>query len=75
MKSNVKFAQPAVAALGLLALLGANAANAADAVMAPELAPAAMPMEEPPLNTWQGPYAFGVFRSATASRALRHQCG
>lgn len=57
MKSNVKFAQPAVAALGLMALLGANAANAADAVMAPEPAPAAIPMEEPPLNTWSGAYA------------------
>ena len=57
MRKNVKFAQPAVAAIGLLALLGTIPAQAADAVMAPEPAPAAIPMEEPPLNTWSGPYA------------------
>ena len=44
------------AAIGLLALLGAIPAYAADVVMEEPPAPAA-PMEEPPLNTWAGPYA------------------
>jgi outer membrane immunogenic protein len=57
MKKNLKIAQPAAAAVGLLALLGTIPAYAADAVLAPEPAPAAIPMEEPPLNTWSGPYA------------------
>ena len=56
MNSNLKFVRPAAAAIGLLALLGAMPAYAADAVMEEPPAPAA-PMEEPPLNTWSGPYA------------------
>ena len=56
MKNNLEFARPTAAALGLLALLGAIPAYAADAVMEEPPAPAA-PMEEPPLNTWTGPYA------------------
>ncbi|RLP22204.1 outer membrane protein [Mesorhizobium sp. YM1C-6-2] len=56
MKNNVKIARPAVAALGLVALLGTVPAFAADVVMEAPPAPA-VPMEEPPLNTWSGPYA------------------
>ena len=56
MKNNLKFARPAVAALGLVAFLGTVPAFAADVVMEVPPAPAA-PMEEPPLNTWSGPYA------------------
>jgi outer membrane immunogenic protein len=56
MKSNVKIARPVVAALGLLAFLGTVPAFAADVVMEEPPAPAA-PMEEPPVNTWSGPYA------------------
>ncbi len=56
MKNNLKIARPAFAALGLVALLGTMPAYAADAVMEEPPAPAA-PMEEPPLNTWTGPYA------------------
>jgi outer membrane immunogenic protein len=55
MNSNLKFVRPA-AAIGLLALLGAMPAYAADTVIEEAPAPAA-PMEEPPLNTWSGPYA------------------
>ena len=56
MNSNLKFVRPAAAAIGLLALLGAIPAYAADAVMEEPPAPAE-PMEEPPLNSWTGPYA------------------
>ena len=52
MKANLK---STAAALGLLAL-GMAPAFAADAVMEEPPAPAA-PMEQPPLNTWSGPYA------------------
>src|SRR5687768_11363205 len=55
MNSILKFVRPA-AAIGLLALLGAMPAYAADTVIEEPPAPAA-PMEEPPLNTWSGPYA------------------
>jgi len=54
--NNYRFARPTTAALGLLALLGTMPAFAADVVMEEPPAPAA-PMEEPPLNTWTGPYA------------------
>jgi outer membrane immunogenic protein len=57
MKKNINLARPAAAAFGLAALIGTLPAFAADAIMAPEPAPAAIPMEEPPLNTWSGPYA------------------
>lgn len=56
MKNNLKFARSATAAFGLVALLGTIPAHAADAIMAEEPLPAA-PMEQPPLNTWSGPYA------------------
>jgi outer membrane immunogenic protein len=56
MKNNIKIARPAVAALGLLAFLGTVPAFAADAVIEEPPAPA-VPMEEPPVNTWSGPYA------------------
>lgn len=57
MKNNINLARPAAVALGLAALIGTFPAFAADAIMAQEPAPAALPMEEPPLNTWSGPYA------------------
>lgn len=57
MTKNIKLARPAAAAFGIAALIGTFPAFAADAVMAPEPAPAAIPMEEPPLNTWSGAYA------------------
>ncbi|MEP9388985.1 outer membrane protein [Mesorhizobium sp. KR9-304] len=56
MKKNLEFVRPATAAIALMALLGTVPAFAADAVMEEPPAPAA-PMEEPPLNTWSGPYA------------------
>jgi outer membrane immunogenic protein len=56
MKNNLKFALPTASAFGLVALLGAMPANAADVIYQEPAAPAA-PMEEPPLNTWSGPYA------------------
>ena len=56
MHNKLKLARPATAALGLMALLGTVPAFAADAVMEPPPAPA-VPMEEPPVNTWSGPYA------------------
>jgi outer membrane immunogenic protein len=56
MNNTLKFARPAVAALGLVAFLGTVPAFAADTVMEEPPAPAA-PMEEPPVNTWSGPYA------------------
>ncbi len=56
MKNTLEFARPVVAAIGLFALLGAIPANAADVIMEEPPIPAA-PMEEPPLNTWSGPYA------------------
>jgi outer membrane immunogenic protein len=54
MTTILKFARPTAAAFGLFALVGV--ANAADVVMEEPPAPAA-PMEQPPLNTWSGPYA------------------
>lgn len=57
MKKSINLARPAAAALGLAALIGTLPAFAADAIMAPEPVPAAIAMEEPPLNTWSGPYA------------------
>ncbi len=54
MEAKLKFARPLAAAFGLLAFAGV--ANAADVVMEEPPAPAA-PMEQPPLNTWSGPYA------------------
>jgi len=56
MNSTIKLMRPSAAAIGLFALLGAIPAYAADTVMEEPPAPAA-PMEEPPLNTWSGPYA------------------
>jgi len=54
MEAKLKFALPFAAAVGLMAFAGV--ANAADVVMEEPPAPAA-PMEQPPLNTWTGPYA------------------
>ena len=56
MNNTLKFGRPAAAALGLVAFLGTVPAFAADAVMEEPPAPA-VPMEEPPVNTWSGPYA------------------
>jgi outer membrane immunogenic protein len=56
MNNSLKFGRPAAAALGLMAFLGTVPAFAADTVMVEPPAPAA-PMEEPPVNTWSGPYA------------------
>jgi outer membrane immunogenic protein len=56
MNNTLKFGRPAAAALGLMAFLGTVPAFAADAVMEEPPAPA-VPMEEPPVNTWSGPYA------------------
>lgn len=57
MKNMLSSTRPLAATAGLLALLAAMPANAADAVMEEPPIPAAVPMEEPPLNTWSGPYA------------------
>jgi outer membrane immunogenic protein len=56
MNNTLKFGRPAAAALGLMAFLGTVPAFAADAVIEAPPAPA-VPMEEPPVNTWSGPYA------------------
>ena len=53
MQSKFRLSRPA-AAFGLIALLGAVPAYAAD--VAVEEPPAA-PLEVPPVNTWDGPYA------------------
>lgn len=55
--SAIKTLRPAAAALGLVALLGVIPAQAADVIMEPAPAPPSAPLEEPPLNTWSGPYA------------------
>lgn len=54
MQTNLKFARPAAAALGLLAL-AAMPAYAADVVM--EEPPAPAPVAELPVASWAGPYA------------------
>jgi outer membrane immunogenic protein len=54
MAITLKLARPAAAAIGLVALAGLVPAHAADAVMEE---PPAVPMDNPPLNTWTGPYA------------------
>ncbi len=56
MNNTLKSGRPAAAALGLMAFLGTVPAFAADAVIEEPPAPA-VPMEEPPVNTWSGPYA------------------
>lgn len=56
MQAKLKFARPLAAAFGLIALAGVFPASAADVVMEEPPVPAA-PMEQPPLNTWSGPYA------------------
>jgi outer membrane immunogenic protein len=53
MQAMFLLSRPA-AALGLIACLGAAPAFAADAV---QEEPPAAPMVEPPVNTWDGPYA------------------
>ncbi|RFC69083.1 MULTISPECIES: outer membrane protein [Mesorhizobium] len=54
MSANLKFARP-LALASVIALLGAAPVFAADAIeQAPE---PAVPMEQPPLATWTGPYA------------------
>ncbi|MBT1155129.1 porin family protein [Aminobacter anthyllidis] len=55
MTAILKHARPLAAAFGLIAL-ASMPAFAADVVMEEPPAPAA-PMEQPPLNTWSGPYA------------------
>lgn len=55
MTAILKHARPLAAAFGLVAL-AAMPAFAADVVMEEPPAPVA-PMEQPPLNTWSGPYA------------------
>lgn len=56
MKKNLEFVRPATAAIALMAMLGTVPAFAADTVMEEPPVPSA-PMEQPPLNTWSGPYA------------------
>ncbi|MBL8582895.1 MAG: porin family protein [Rhizobiaceae bacterium] len=56
MSTTMKFARPAATAIALIAMASFAPAYAADAVMEEPPAPAA-PMEQPPLNTWSGPYA------------------
>jgi outer membrane immunogenic protein len=53
MQSKFMLSRPA-AVLGLTACLAAAPAIAADVV---QEVPPSVPMEEPPLNTWSGPYA------------------
>lgn len=55
MTAILKHARPLAAAFGLVAL-ASMPAFAADVVMEEPPAPVA-PMEQPPLNTWSGPYA------------------
>ncbi len=55
MTAILKHARPLAAAFGLVAL-ASMPSFAADVVMEEPPAPAA-PMEQPPLNTWSGPYA------------------
>lgn len=55
MKASTIFGSSA-AVVGIVALLGAIPAQAADVVDEIPAAPA-VPMEEPPVNTWSGPYA------------------
>lgn len=55
MKTNLKFARPTAAALGILALAGAMPAFAADIVS--EEPPAPAPIAELPVASWAGPYA------------------
>jgi outer membrane immunogenic protein len=54
MQTNLKFARPVMAALGLFAL-GAIPAYAADVVQ--EVPPAPAPIETLPVASWAGPYA------------------
>ena len=56
MSAKFEILRPTAVALGLVAFLGAIPAQAADVIMEEPPMPAA-PMEEPPLNTWTGPYA------------------
>jgi outer membrane immunogenic protein len=56
MNSNFPAVGPLAAAVGLVAMLGTIPVFAADTVFEEPPLPAA-PMEEPPLNTWSGPYA------------------
>jgi len=55
MTAILKHARPLAAAFGLVAL-ASMPSFAADVVMEEPPAPAA-PMEQPPVNTWSGPYA------------------
>jgi outer membrane immunogenic protein len=55
MQAKFRLLRPA-AALGLVALFGAVPAYAADVISEEPPAPAA-PVEIPPVNTWEGPYA------------------
>lgn len=57
MQNNLKIARPALVALGLTALVGMMPAYAADVVMEEAPVAPAIPMEQPPLNTWSGAYA------------------
>jgi outer membrane immunogenic protein len=57
MKNELSLTRPLAAAAGLVALLAAAPAYAADVIVEEPPVPAAIPMEEPPLNTWSGPYA------------------
>jgi len=57
MKNTVSSTRSLAAGAGLAALIAAFPAQAADVIVAEPPVPAAVPMEEPPLNTWSGPYA------------------
>ncbi|WP_442577379.1 outer membrane protein [Mesorhizobium sp. ASY16-5R] len=55
MSARLKFARPAVTALGLIAFMGITSAYAADAI---ETVPEpAVPMDVPPVASWGGAYA------------------
>ena len=56
MQYHLKNVRSLATAIGLVAFMGVVPGHAADAVMEEPPLPAA-PMEEPPLNTWSGPYA------------------
>jgi outer membrane immunogenic protein len=57
MRNTLSSTRPLAVIAGLAALAAAFPAQAADVIVAEPPVPAAVPMEEPPLNTWSGPYA------------------
>ncbi|MBZ0163013.1 MAG: porin family protein [Notoacmeibacter sp.] len=68
MRQKIYYSRPLVLAAGMAVILAGVPARAADVVGEEPPVPAAAPLENPPVNTWSGPYV-GVSGAYVFGRA------